>query len=238
MSQFIRLRRIIFISAIIYIIFNIVVVNSVFSAEQMSQTLTVNGAGVQRIPTTLSSISLGVEIRGKTATEVQKEIAESSSKLVNFLRSRRVDNLETTGIRLQPNYNYSEGNRELIGYVGINNLSFTVASEKAGKLLDEAIKAGANRINSLSFIANSKAIKAAEKQALIEAVNDAKTKAETVLNALNLNSKEIINIQVNPTSLPQPLSLQGEQFSRSAINTPALGGEQEVKASVTLVFKY
>ena len=238
MSRFIRLRRVIYITVIIYTILNIAAVNSVFAAEGISQTLTVNGEGVERIATTLTTISLGVEIQGKTATEVQKEIAQRSSKLVNFLRSRRVRNLETTGIRLQPNYNYSEGNRELIGYVGINNLSFTTESEEVGKFLDEGIKAGANRINSLRFVATSAAIETAEKQALIEAVNNAKTKAETVLNTLNLSSKAIVNIQVNRINLPQPLSLQGEQFSRSPMSTPVIGGEQEVKAFVTLVFKY
>ncbi|MDJ0725568.1 MAG: SIMPL domain-containing protein [Prochloraceae cyanobacterium] len=237
MSGFIKLRPIICISIIIYIILNIVAVNSAFAAEPISQTLTVTGTGIERIATTSTSISLGIEIQGKTATAVQKEIQSRASQLVNFLRSRRVENLETTGIRLQPNYKYDRGNRELIGYLGINNFSFTTETEAAGKLLDEAIKAGANRIDSLSFIASSDAIEAAKKQVLITAVNQAKAQAETVLKTLNLSSKEIINIQINPPSLPQPVSLRTESL-RSDPSTPVIGGQQEVKANVTLIIKY
>ena len=237
MSGLIRSRSVICISLIIYIIFNIVAVNSVFAAEQISQTLTVTGTGIEKIATTSTRVSLGIEIQGKTATAVQKEIQSRASKLVNFLRSRRVENLETTGIRLQPNYKYERGNRELIGYLGINNFSFTTETEAAGKLLDEAINAGANRINSLSFIATSDAIEKAKKQVLIKAVNQAKAQAETILNTLNLSSKEIINIQINSPSLPQPVSLRTESL-RSDPSLPIIGGQQEVKANVTLVIKY
>ena len=238
MTVFTRFRRLVGVTVIMYVILNAAFINSVCAAEEMSQTLRVSGEGIERIASTLTNISLGVEIQGKTAIEVQKEIAKRSTKLVKFLKSRRVKNLETTGITLQPNYNYSDKQRELIGYIGRNNLIVTVEGERAGQLLDEAIKAGANRINNLSFTATEQAIEAAEKQALIKAVNDAKTKAKTVLNALNLTSKEIFNIQINYTNLPQPFSLQAAQYSRNNISTPVIAGKQEVKASVTLVFKY
>lgn len=41
--------------------------------QRMLRTLTVSGRGTQEIPTTLSQITLGVEVQGKTAQEVQKE---------------------------------------------------------------------------------------------------------------------------------------------------------------------
>jgi uncharacterized protein YggE len=46
--------------------------------EKFWRTLTVSGPGMEAILTTLSQVSLGVEIQGKTAQEVQKEAARRS----------------------------------------------------------------------------------------------------------------------------------------------------------------
>ncbi|MGH7998382.1 MAG: SIMPL domain-containing protein, partial [Brasilonema sp.] len=66
--------------------------------ERMLRTLSVNGRGMETIPTTLSQVSLGVEVQGKTAQQVQQEAARKSSAVVALLKSRNVDKLQTTGI--------------------------------------------------------------------------------------------------------------------------------------------
>ena len=64
--------------------------------QQRSKTLTVTGEGVVSIPTTLTQVSLGVEVQGETAVEVQQELARRSSALVALLRSRNVQKLQIT----------------------------------------------------------------------------------------------------------------------------------------------
>ena len=68
--------------------------------EKVLRTVTVTGEGIERIPTTLTQVQLGVEIQGKTATEVQEQVAKRTTAVVEFLRSRRVEKLQTTGISL------------------------------------------------------------------------------------------------------------------------------------------
>ena len=65
--------------------------NSAMAQERLLRTLTVSGSGVERIATTMSQIQLGVEIQGKTAQEVQEELARRSSAVVELLRSRNVE---------------------------------------------------------------------------------------------------------------------------------------------------
>ena len=215
--------------------------NPVLAQEKLLRTLTVTGRGLEAIPTTKTQVQLGVEIQGKTATEVQVEVARRSSAVVEFLRSRQVEKLETTGIRLNPLYR-SENNKapQIIGYSGTNTVSFRASTEQAGKLLDDAVQAGATRIDSVSFTASDEAIASAQKQALREATQDAQSQADAVLSTLNLTRKDIVSIQVNGATPPSPMPVfTGKDVLESRLATsPIIGGEQEVQASVTLQVSY
>ncbi|TAG21004.1 MAG: DUF541 domain-containing protein [Oscillatoriales cyanobacterium] len=198
--------------------------------EQRIRTLTVTGRGVEAIPTTQTFVYLGVEVQGKTAAEVQQEAAKRSSAVVELLRSRQVQKLETTGISLNPNYSYENNQqRLLIGYTATNTVSFRINTQSAGTLLDDAVSAGATRIQGVSFVATESAIAQAQKQALKKATQDAQSQADAVLNALNFKRGEILSIQVNGASAPPP---------DIALPTPVIGGEQQVNASVTLQISY
>lgn len=209
--------------------------------EKLWRTLTVSGRGMESVPTTLSQVSLGVEVQGKTAEEVQQEAAKRTSAVVALLKSRNVEKLETTGIRLNPVYSYTNNVQRITGYAASNTVSFRIATDKAGTLLDSAVKAGATQINGVSFIASDEAIAAARKVALKEATQDAQQQADAVFSALGLKSKEIVSIQVGNASAPPPpvfLRTQTAKIANEDVSTPVVGGEQEVEASVTLQISY
>ncbi len=231
-----QITKLLLISAIV---FGLALPLQAIAQERVMRTLTVTGQGKERIPTTLTEVHLGVEIEGKTATEVQKQVAKQTSAVVDFLRSRNVQQLQTTGIGLQPNYDYSNNQRRLLGYIGINTISFRLSTEQVGDLLDRAVQAGATRIDNISFTATETALSTAQKQALRLAVGDAQAQAEAVLQALNFKSQEIVSIQINGASVPPPKVFQAEVMAdRAVASTPVIGGEQTVTASVTLQISY
>ena len=209
--------------------------------EKVLRTVTVTGEGVERIPTTLTQVQLGVEIQGKTATEVQEQVAKRTTAVVEFLRSRRVEKLQTTGISLQQNYQFTNNERRLVGYIGTNTVNFRLKTEEVGSLLDEAVKAGATRIDGVSFAATEEAIASAQKQALRRATEDAQQQGNAVLDALNFTPKEVVSIAINGANVPQPRMLQADGVSRASaasFASPVIGGEQTVQASVTLQISY
>jgi uncharacterized protein len=209
--------------------------------EKLWRTLTVTGRGVETISTSLAQVSLGVEIQGKTAEDVQKEAARRSSAVVALLKKRNVQKLTTTGIRLNPVYSYSNNVQRITGYAASNTVSFRISTEKAGILLDESVKAGATQINGVSFIASDEAIATAQKQALKKATQDAQQQAEAVFTSLGLQQKEIVSIQVNGATPPPPAPMlyRAEAKLTSAdASTPIVAGEEEVQASVTLQISY
>ncbi|MFM8295959.1 MAG: SIMPL domain-containing protein [Microcystaceae cyanobacterium] len=213
----------------------------VLAQEKLLRTLTVTGEGVEMLATSLTQVELGVEITAPTAAQVQQTIAQRSNAVIDLLKSRGVEKLQTTGIQLNPNYEYANNQRKLNGYTGTNTVSFRLPTEQVGTLLDDAVKAGATRINGVSFTATDEAIASAQKLALKKATADAQSQAQVVLQSLNLSPREIIGIQINGANPPITPRYRADYMVQAAAApapTPVIGGEQSVRASVTLQINY
>ncbi|MEM1310620.1 MAG: SIMPL domain-containing protein [Cyanobacteria bacterium P01_H01_bin.153] len=209
-------------------------------AQESTRVLTVTGTGQESIETTLAQVSVGVEIEAETAEAAQQAAARRSTAVVELLQERTVDQLQTTGIRLNPQYGSFDSQRAPTGYIATNTVSFEVPIETVGSLLDDAVAAGATRIQGVNFRASDAAIADARDTALRNAVADAQRQAQAVLGALNFTSQEILGIQVNgavpPIPLPEPRLAQLAEAAD--VSTPVVGGEQTVTANVTLQIRY
>lgn len=212
-------------------------------AQELLKTLTVTGMGLEKIPSTMAQVELGVEIQGKTATEVQQEVAKQTASVIEVLQDNDVEQLQTKGVRLNPIYervNTRSNQRVLVGYTGTNSLSFEVTTKQVGKMLDASVNAGATRVNGVNFTATPEALFTAKKAALRKASINAQARADVVLESLNLTAQEIVTIEVDAARIRSPQPLAREQFITAdvAIATPVIPGEQTVQAEVTLQISY
>jgi uncharacterized protein len=208
-----------------------------------ARTLTASGRGIVTIPTTLSQIRLAIEVQGKTPSSAQQEAARRSDRVINYLKTQQIDKLQTTGINLNLTYIYpSNGKPQITGYTSTNSISFRVTTDRAGAILDAAVKNGATRIDGVSFVASEQAISTAQIQALKQATQDAQRQADAVLESLNLKRKEIIGIKIDSTSNPAPIPVAAEmmrsKIADAAPATPVVGGEQQVEAGITMDISY
>ncbi len=222
-------------------ILSLAMTNPAQAQEKLLRTLTVSGRGTELVATSVTEVRLGVEVQGKTANEVQAAVAQRSNAVVTLLKSRAVERLQTTGINLSPIYSYDKGTQTLKGYMGSNTVSFRIVTEKAGTILDDAVKAGASRIDGVGFVASDEAISAAQKSALRRATQDAQGQAKAVLEALGLTQKEVVSIQVNGAYAPPPrpmASYEAKTMNASAAPSPVIGGDQQVEANITLQISY
>lgn len=223
------------------LIAGVLLMRPVPAQDSPARLLSVTGQGSESAPTSATRVSLGVEVNAESAEAAQTEAAERSSRVVEMLRAESVEALQTTGITLNPRYDYSDSQRRLVGYTATNTVSFEVETAEAGALMDELVRSGATTINGISFIASDEAIATAQQQALREAVEDAQAQAAAVLAPLGFQIQEIAGIQVNGAQVPPPVLLQqarAEALSASDASTPVVGQEQEVRASVTLQIRY
>lgn len=216
--------------------------SEIMTHQSESNILTVSGMGLVNVETSIAVIRLGVLVDGESAAGVQEEVANRSTQLIERLQSESVNKLQTTGIRLNPRYQYDrDGNAQQTGVQGQNSVQFEVPIDQAGAILDGAIESGATQIESVTFKAEDSVLEEARQAAIRLAIQDARTQADTVLDALELSSDGIARITVNGShQAPAPMIMQAEAYSSMSrdSNTPVLGGEQTVSASISLQVRY
>ena len=207
--------------------------------EATPRSIAVSGYGVEPVPTTLAAVRLGVEAQGETPLEVQQEVARRSAAVVDYLKSQSVSQLQTQSLSLNPLYDYSGNEPKIVGYSASNMVSFRVETPRAGALLDEAVRRGASRIDSMQFVATDEAIAEARQVALVEATEDAQRQADTVLKALGLTRQGVLGVQIDhaPVFSPSPNVMYAAE-AKAGVTTPVVGGDQQVEATVTIYFSY
>ncbi|BDI18903.1 hypothetical protein ANSO36C_47050 [Nostoc cf. commune SO-36] len=220
----------------------LVIINSLTGSTnpKPSQILEVTGRGEVTVATTLTEVQLGIQVQGKTATEVQEEVARRSTAVVDVLQNLGAQELQTTSIQLNPVFSFADGTQTLTGFEGLNTLQFELPTDQSGAAIDTAIQAGANVIQNISFTASDEALQQARLQVLSEAVKDAQAQAQAVFSTLKLTPGEIIDIDINSSDnfSPSPLVFNVDRAFAAGATTPIIGGLQSVEASVSLDILY
>jgi len=205
-----------------------------------ARTLEVTGRGVVAVDTDIAQIQAGIEIEGATASEVQQQIAQNLSAVVEQLNELEVDDLQTISVSLRPKLEFDDlGGSTVVGFTGRNVLQFEVPTDSAGETIDAAIQAGANTIDNINFVATPEELNKARLEAIKLAAQDARSSAAPLFEALDLKPLEIVDIDILGVNSPSPRSLS-PQFEAEAFDaaTPIIGGSQDVVAEVALDINY
>lgn len=201
--------------------------------------LEVTGRGVVSVDTDTAQIQLGIEAEGATATEVQQEIAQNSSAVVEQLNQLEVEELETISISLRPRLEFDNlGNSTVVGFTGRNLLQFEVPTEQAGETIDAAIQAGANLVENINFTASDSELEQARLDAIALAARSAQNQAIPLLDTLDLTPLEIVDIDILGLSSSSPRPFASEFGVAGDASIPIIGGSQEVIAEVALDISY
>jgi len=204
--------------------------------------LSVQGTGQAKLAPDQASISLSVMSQGQSAQEVQAENARKMQAVTEAVKALGVEDrfIRTSGISLQPQYDYKNGERKLKGYAANNTIRVDVKElAKVGRVIDSALRAGAGKVDSLEFSLN--APERLEQMALRNAVADARSKAETIASALG---KSIVGLkQVSESnsgymtrSYAMPMLAAAKTNGEAAAETPVSPGELELSATVQIEF--
>jgi hypothetical protein len=183
-----------------------------------------------------------VETQANTAAAASGANADLMDAVVRALRGSGIagTTVETFGYTLRPDYSFPTVNgvqsRVIDGYTAINNVRVTVSDVTAvGRLIDTGITAGANRVSSLAFEASN--IDAARREALSEAVANARAEAETIAAALGRTLGPALEVR-GGAQMPSPMQGMDAVAYRmqEAAPTPIEAAEQQVHANVSIRF--
>ena len=203
-----------------------------FASEEI--TLKVRAKGDVRIAPDMALLNLGVETIAPTAREAQGENAEVMQRVLSKLLSMGIDKtqIKTTGFSLWRVTEYYEGKREFKGFRVTHTLEVPVMDlEKVGFILDTAIDAGINMVQSVVFTLRDS--RSSYREALTKAVRKARAKAEAIAAAEGLKVKNVKSIVEEQTWGPY-FAAEGE--ARQETTTPLIPGGLKIEAQVTVTF--
>ncbi len=236
-------KRILFYESI-FIISIFLFINLAFAQPEKSEksTLEVVGRGEVRIKPEVAYLTILVETTAKKASDAVRENAEKMKKVIDKLKSEigKEDKITTSGYTLSPIYEYSDKIKgsQLTGYGASNGVTVETRNlNDIGKLVDSATQVGANRINSLSFDTNKR--EEYKRQTLVQAVQDARTTADTVARASGVKIVKILRISPS-YEVPGPMVRElgfAKMATAQPAPTPIEPGELTVSATVNIVFE-
>ena len=171
--------------------------SAAFAAPQQETprpTLSVDGQGTGTAAPDMATVTIGVTTQGKDAAKAQNDNAWVSNQIQAAVRGLGIaeKDIQTRNYSFYPNYSTEKDHRnEVTGYTVNNSVIVVVRDIKlTGKVIDAALNNGANEINSLDFSTSD--TKAVRKVALLNAVQDARDKADIIAKGLG---KRIVGIQ-------------------------------------------
>jgi hypothetical protein len=104
---------------------------------------------------------------------------------------------------------------------------------KLGVALDALVVAGANQMNGISFAIQNTA--PLLEKARIQAIADARARAETYAKAAGVSLGPILSISESTMAAPRPMYRMAAEFA--APPPPVAAGEQSVTADVSVVWE-
>jgi uncharacterized protein YggE len=212
------------------------------SASQAVASLAVSASATLKAPPDLAYFSAAVETHGPTAEEAVAENNAIMQSLMQVLNDRGIaeKDRQTASFSINPTMLYPDRNKpeppRITGYQVTNQLRVTVRDlSRMGSLLDALVKAGLNSSGQLDFALDNP--EKLYEEALKQAIDKAMAKAKAMAAQAGVSLGPVISLSEGSASGPQPYRLQAMRMAESASAVPLAAGEENVTASVQMIFQ-
>jgi uncharacterized protein len=183
-------------------------------------------------------VTIGAESRARTAQDAQRMNTDAMTAVIEKIKAAGIpaDAVQTTGYNLQPEFDYANGKQTLRGYVARNQVQVRVdALATTGDIIAAAVSTGATNVSGVRF--DLKDRDGVEREALRQAVRNARQRADAAASGAGLAIERIIKVEEHRETIdiPRPLPMHMAMRSEAAqAAVPLEAGEIEVRARVTL----
>ncbi|NVJ09283.1 SIMPL domain-containing protein [Myxococcus sp. AM001] len=206
------------------------------------RTVRVEGTGEVKAQPDEAFIDVAVETLAANAKAAGEQNAKRMEKVIAALTSAGIArrDIQTRNYSVYPEYAPPLPNQtepKLKGYRVSNLVSVHVKDlSRVGNLLDRALAAGANRVDSVRFGLSRQ--DAVQGEALRQAVARARKSAEVLAASLSVKLGAVLDASTvtEPPQLYPARFAMAEAADARAMSTPIQPEEQAVQAKVTLVF--
>ena len=200
------------------------------------RTVTVNGTATIKAKPDEAIVGLGVQTQANTAQGALSENAIKMTALIASLMDKGIakDDIATSYVSIYPTYGNS--GMAITGYQADNQVNVTLRDiSKVGEVIDESVKAGANLSNGITFQLSDE--NQGVNQALDDAVDNARSKAETLAAAGDAQLGQVVSIQEGSGAYTPPIYYGGrEAMAMDSASTPIQPPTLETQVSVTVTW--
>lgn len=202
--------------------------------------VTVGGEAVTRVEPDAAVLIMSVVTQNERALNAQQENARKSDAVANAVKTTGGANIEikTSDYTLQPQYDYRDHSLpKIVGYHARNTVIVTMSDLKnVGAVIDAASGAGANSVDSVSFILRQTS--PARGQALADATQQAMNKARSIAQALGGRVLRVVEESEGSTvagtsQMTNEQSAMDTAYKRAP--TPIAVGQLSIRSSVQLI---
>ncbi len=210
-------------------------------------SISVSGSAETSVDPDLLVVRLGVNIVEPTAAEALAENSRTLTEVVGAIMAAGIteDEISTSYLSIHPDYSdeWDESGtykRVLTGYRATNTITVTTSNLTiAADILDGAVGAGANTVESVRFALSPQVEKEVREGLITEAVSDALNKAEIALAPLDQEILGVKSVLVDVDEALKPVGRILESavaFASLDASTPIFSSDQTIRTSVTITF--
>ncbi len=145
--------------------------------------------------------------------------------------------IHTERLVLSPVYNSRSADQRIASYNATNTVSIRLDNlALTGSVIDAGLKAGANQLDGVQFRLRNEL--PSREEALKEAVQEARGKAQAMADALHVSLAEVIEASEGGVSVsPRIESMVSARAAAQVVETPVSPGQLEIHASVTIRYR-
>ncbi|MCE5197498.1 MAG: SIMPL domain-containing protein [Armatimonadota bacterium] len=179
-------------------------------------------------------VTFGVMNQDRDAAAAARENATKTTAVINAIVRFGIprNNIQTVNYSVSPVMDYKQNPPVTVGYQVTNQVRVkTKDLTKTGQLIDAAVGAGANNVQSIEFTVEDPS--PLRRQALVNAIADARAKAQAMADALGVKLGRVTQVSESVGITPRPMYAAARS---EAAPTPILPGEVEITGNVTVVY--
>ena len=207
-------------------------------------TINVDGNAEITVEPDQAEVWAGISIVKDNAEEAQSEANKVMNAVIDGLRYKGIDekDIETERLSIyeERTYTRDEGSK-VVGWRASQTIKVkTEDMSKVGTIVDIAVKNGANQINNINFGLTEETEQKYKKQALAEASKNAKEKAETIAESLNVRLGKIKTVSESSFNYrPYPMMMEAKAAGDMVAEVESavvMAKDVTVTANINLVY--
>jgi uncharacterized protein YggE len=195
-----------------------------------------SGEGLIQAAPDRAWITIGAETRGPSAREAQRRNTEAMRPVQDALRKAGLpaEAIRTVGYDVQQEFDFPNGKRVARGYVARNTIEVRVDDvARLGELLELSVGQGATTVHGLRFDLKDRA--RLERDALRQAVADARGKAEAAAAGAGRTIDRVIKVEEGGGATPPPMPMFRQVAQANVAEAvPIATGQIEIRAVATV----